>query len=88
VINTAEVARLLRDALSAHEAAKEARRQKRPDARDLLIQARELRIEAHRLDPDHTAPAWFEEQVITPNGKDTHRELLAFYAQQLDRVPA
>jgi hypothetical protein len=59
-----------------------------PEARARLAQARDLRLEAYGLDPDRTSPQWALEQGHSPVQKDTHTLLLAFYAQQLDEVPA
>jgi hypothetical protein len=46
------------------------------DARAALVDARNLRVQAHNADPDHTAPAWASDVV-------PHDELMAYYAQQL-----
>jgi hypothetical protein len=75
---------LLRASLAAHQAALEARQQRDPATASLQLQiAYDLRLQAHRLDPDHTAPAWQAEDRKTPRGRDTHSELLAFYRSQL-----
>jgi hypothetical protein len=88
-----KVAELLRLSHAAHAQAKEARRQSAlgaadPQARTLLTQARGYRLEAHGLDPSHTAPEWAAEQGKTPVGTDTHTAMLSFYDQQLGPVKA
>jgi hypothetical protein len=71
------VASLLADSLAAHTRARAARyRKRREDAERELRDARDLRLAAHQLDPEHAAPAWKTE---TP----THSLMMAFYQQQL-----
>lgn len=79
-----EVATTLRESHAAHQAAFLARQQKDPvTAKTHLETAYRRRLEAHDLDPAHTAPAWQAEQAKTAVGRDTHTELLGFYRQQL-----
>lgn len=78
-----DVAQLLTASLAAHESAKSLRRAKRgEEARVSLAEAARLRREAQALDPGHESPDWAAEQSKTPNGKDTHTELLRFYTEQ------
>lgn len=70
------VSELLTASRSAHEQAKVARLHRKPEARDLLVQARDQRLEAHALDPEHTATDWGQERT-------THEAYLLFYAEQL-----
>ena len=79
----AAVAAKLRESLAAHQQALMARQNR--DVEENLSQiglAYRLRIDAHRLDPDHTAPTWQEDQRKTPRGRDTHQDFLRFYRQQ------
>lgn len=78
-----EVARLLTAAQQAHQQAKRAAHdQKHTQCRQLRQQALNARVDAHTLDPEHTDPAWAEEQALTPTGRDTHIELMQFYAER------
>jgi hypothetical protein len=72
----ADVDRLLTASRGAHERAKSARHHKRPDALALLIEARDLRVQAHQLDPEHTSPAWALEET-------SHAAYMAFYQQKV-----
>jgi hypothetical protein len=76
---------LVRRSWLAHAAAAEARRARVPAGlrRQDVQAALDLRLQAHALDPEHLDPVWAEEANKTPNGKDTHTELVAFYQQQL-----
>lgn len=47
-----------------------------PKAEQHIADALRLRLEAHDLDPDHTAPAWRDD--TTP-----HAQLVAFYTEYL-----
>lgn len=83
-MSDALVASKLAESVAAHRAALEARQHRDPvTARVQLLRAYDLRTEAHDLDPDHIAPAWLAEQRQTPTGRDTHTDLMAFYASQL-----
>lgn len=75
---------LLRQSMSAHDRAKDQRRRgNRDQARESLLQARALRLQALAEDPERTDIAWAAEQARTPLGRDTHDELLKFYREQL-----
>ena len=52
------------------------------DAQAHMVEARRLRLEADAQDPQHTDQAWQSERP------SLHAGLLAFYAEQLDRVQA
>lgn len=78
------VGELLTASLSAHQAAREARRQK--DGVTALAAVRsayDLRLTAEAVDPEHTDPAWAGEQAVTISQWDTHAVLMTFYRQQL-----
>lgn len=79
------VAELLQASIAAHKASIPAR-QKRDLATSfgLLMQAYQLRVAAHALDPEHADMAWAEEQKHTMAQADTHAELMAFYEQQFE----
>ena len=47
-----------------------------PDAEVALIEARDLRSQAHKLDPEHLAAAWGREEA-------SHDEFMAYYASKL-----
>lgn len=49
-----------------------------------LVEARRLRQEAHDLDPEHKCWAWEAEDKETGPNVNTHKALMAFYAQVLD----
>jgi len=69
--------------MRAHEDARQARLQRDPiRARAMLAGAAEWRLLAHTRDPEHTAPAWQDEQRFSPTGRDTHAEMVAFYLAQ------
>jgi hypothetical protein len=71
------VTRLLQASRAAHDRAKTARQQKQTFvAVDELTAARNLRVEAHDADPEHTAPAWATE---TPS----HAAMMDFYIHKL-----
>ena len=76
-----EVSSLLEHARKAHLAAMVyARGEARPVGFKAHWQtAYEARKRAHELDPVHFAPAWKAEQMLTPNGKDTHEQFMKFY---------
>lgn len=85
------VAQLLEASWAAHKAAQQVTtgaKDKRRVTRGLdvkkLTEAYELRKQAIATDPDHTDPAWQQEQARTPNGRDTHAELMAYYRGKLD----
>lgn len=74
----------LQDSMAAHRLASAPPRGKRPDNwLEALQRAYTLRKAAHAMDPQHTAPAWEDEQALTPRGEDTHRSLLRFYKERL-----
>lgn len=71
------VERLLKASRAAHERAKTARRDNQRELATVeLTQARDLRREAHALDPEHGAPYW---AVEIPN----HETMTGFYLKQL-----
>ena len=73
----ATVERLLRASRAAHDRAKMARHQnERAQATVELTAARDLRAEAHALDPEHASPYWL---VEIPN----HDTMTGFYLKQL-----
>jgi hypothetical protein len=79
--NFDEVSRLLTEARKSHDAA---RVYARGEARPIGFKAHwqtayEARKKAHEFDPEHIAPAWKAEQMLTPNGKDTHEQFMKFY---------
>lgn len=78
-----EIARLLTASLKAHQDAKRARHDRKPAlCREHWQAALNARVDAHALDPEHTDPAWAEEQAHTPGRYDTHSEMLQFYAER------
>lgn len=83
-VDPVKVADLLRESMNLHESAKALRNRKVPNrinAREMLQRAAALRVEAHQLDPKHTAPAWAEEQRKTASGTDTHEALMDTYRE-------
>ncbi len=82
-VESAEIASLLERSLDAHRRAQVARNKREANAADLLLEARNLRVKADALDPQHTAQAWADEQGATPKHKDTHQALMNFYARQI-----
>jgi hypothetical protein len=85
---------LLRNSVREHLRAAELRRKRDPEARAALIKARDLRLEALRLDPERTDPAWSGETVThvkpinshesyRPTYPIQHDALMAFYAEKL-----
>lgn len=77
------VRKLLKDSLTAHKRALAARKAKQPDAMELLAHARDLRVAAHQADPEHSDPAWDEENAHTNNPRPTHDQLMVFYQSLL-----
>lgn len=88
-VDVAEVNRLLAESRAAHEAKKRKAgvidRDGRvvtnpnwPEAEQHIVEALRLRVEAHALDPDHTAPGW---SVPIPPAKTAtpDAELIRFY---------
>lgn len=77
-----DIERLLSASMVAHTQALAARRQpgQQQAARDFLHTAYDRRMEAQRLDPDHTVPAWTDTRT---KGRERHDQLCAFYEQQL-----
>lgn len=74
------VTRMLIQSRAAHERARTARTNKQLEAHRVeLTTARDLRTQAHLLDPDHASPAWALET------KPTHGEFMAFYEKQLGK---
>lgn len=83
------IADTLRASRAAHQAALSARQRKDAvSAEAQLRDAYRLRLEAARDDPDRTDPAWIEDQDVTPRGRDTHADLLAFYALKIPVPPS
>jgi hypothetical protein len=81
------VSDLLQQSMAAHYRAQQLRRNRHADsARESLAQAKALREQALALDPERKDPAWAAEQSKTPNGRDTHEELMAFYASELAKA--
>lgn len=77
VVDSDQVATLLRDSRAAHDRARTARSRRQVDeAVTALTLARDLRREADALDPAHTAPAWASE-------RPGHDEMVAFYTAKL-----
>lgn len=76
-----QIGRLLRDSLSAHEAARTLRRQRANDAAAVLARAKQLRVAALALDPDRISLAWKDE--IDRVGRDVHADLMAFYERHV-----
>lgn len=76
-----EVERLLAASMVAHQQALAARHQKQfVQAQTYLTTARDRRLEAHALDPEHTAPAWSD---TSTKGRERHEDLMDFYDMQL-----
>lgn len=48
------------------------------DARRALVEASDLRTQAHAADPEHLDQAWRDEAAAFP-----HDDLMSFYAQQI-----
>jgi hypothetical protein len=78
------IADLLTQSMAEHKQAL-AHRQKKAFASAIphLERAYRLRLDAHREDPEHSDPAWAEDQRNTPKGIDTHAVMIAFYEQHL-----
>ena len=71
------VTSLLQASRAAHDRAKTARQQKQMSvAVDELTAARNLRVDAHNSDPEHTCVTWASE---TP----THAAMMEFYFHKL-----
>jgi hypothetical protein len=80
---TRRIAQLLAESLAAHRAATLLRQAKQSTAAcQKLREAADLRRQADAADPAHESPAWADEDRVTPKGKVTHDELMAFYARQ------
>jgi len=71
--------------MAAHKRALPAtKKAKRPAGwKETLRLARDLRIRADAVDPEHMDAAWAEEQAHTPRGHDPHAEMLGFYEAML-----
>lgn len=87
LVNDAEVARLLAASREAHLRKKRAagtinakgdvaNHPDYPQAESFMAEALRLRLEAHQLDPDHTAPAWSVDQAA--NKGISHEQLVSF----------
>ena len=72
-----EIEEKLSLSIAAHMDALMRRRRKQPGAREALSQAAELRVQAHEMDPAHTAEVWEDPKL----GK-LHDALMAFYLDQ------
>jgi len=74
---TDTITRLLAASRAAHARALTARQQKQADlATTELTAARDLRLEAHAADPEHTVALWGAEVP-------THASMMAFYSHKL-----
>jgi hypothetical protein len=72
-----QVARLLTASRAAHDRARQARVEKQAEtATTELTAARDLRVQAHEADPDHTTPAWAAENP-------GHDAMMDFYTRKL-----
>jgi hypothetical protein len=78
----AQVATLLKDSMAAHAQWRMLKPTQPEQASAALRSAAALRVQAHEADPDHSDPAWQQEQPKTARGRDTHEELMAFYRAQ------
>jgi hypothetical protein len=87
MVNDAEVARLLALSREAHKRKKHAAgtvnargdvasQPNYPLAEQHMAEALRLRLEAHALDPDHTAPAWSVDAAA--NKGISHAQLVSF----------
>jgi hypothetical protein len=90
-IDTLGVAELLTISRAAHLEYRSALRDDRKeDLLDALKRAANARYAAHRLDPDHLAPAWLGNMGLHEHGPATHQELhdslMNFYQQELARL--
>lgn len=88
----ASVAELLAQSKAAHQRYRHAsgsiKKAGNPAVQEAAISdALVTRLAAHDLDPDHTDPAWSEEQGFTHQNEDTHNVLVAFYRKWLE-IPA
>ena len=80
-----EVSEALKASRALHNQAK-GQGGKRPENwKDLLTEARALRLQANRQNPDRKDRAWVEDQDATPRQVDTNAVMLRFYAEVLDR---
>lgn len=78
------IADLLRESMAEHRTALAHRQRKAAvSAIPHLERAYRLRLDADREDPNHSDPAWQEEEQHTPTGRSTHTDLMQFYEQQL-----
>jgi len=77
---------LLQESLTAHKAAQQVVKGGKLirllDYERLAV-AYALRKQALLMDPERTDPAWQVEQVKTPNGRDTHLDLMTYYREKL-----
>lgn len=75
---------LLRESAAAHLRAKQLRSQKDFWHGDEQLRiARDKRVQAHELDPEHTAPEWQVEQARMPHRVNCHDAMMAFYDTHL-----
>lgn len=79
-MNGDEVRAALQASMGLHNAAKGNRQGRPSDWREMLTEAKRLRVEAHWADPGHTAQAWKDEEGKA--GPDTHRTLMDWYAEK------
>jgi hypothetical protein len=76
-----EVAELLAQSISQHQAYRSALTNSMPaQAIEALQQARDLRQQADAADPEHRDPAWASQERKYP-----HQPLMAFYGQQVEK---
>lgn len=80
-----DVEALLDASIHAHRVSLEARLRKDPvKSIEELQRAYDLRVQAHTLDPDHTAPAWETVYIDgAQKGRHLHDSLMGFYKQRL-----
>jgi hypothetical protein len=78
------VSDLLARSLAAHKRAQQLRHKGDSAAATVaLTEARDLRMQAIAEDPEHTDPAWTDEQGAASPGTDTHAAMMQFYATKL-----
>jgi hypothetical protein len=79
-----QVRALLQASVLAHRHAQRMRKDHDwTGARLKIEEAKALRQQAHELDPDRCCPPWQVDQGLTPQGYDTHIELMRFYERYL-----
>lgn len=89
----AQVSALLSQSRAAHDRKKKAagqtdkdgkvtQRPNYPEAEGEIRLAMHLRLQAHQLDPEHTAPAWHSDQLA--NKGLTHDQMFDWFTQYLE----